>query len=91
MKNRVSAFSYAGCMPLRGCFGTGPQHEFILSVTCALQPPPSTIATVQRVSTEYMQMMAYVISEGRLFGLKPSEWSLMLVGVALCGLMTLLF
>jgi hypothetical protein len=38
-----------------------------------------------------MQMMAYVISEGRLFGLKPSEWSLMLVGVALCGLMTLLF
>lgn len=65
--------------------------RFILSVTCALQPPPSTVATVQRVSTEYMQMMAYVISEGRLFGLKPSEWSLMLVGVALCGLMTLLF
>jgi hypothetical protein len=65
--------------------------RFILSVTRALQPPPSTIATVQHVSTEYMQMMAYVISEGRLFGLKPSEWSLMLVGVALCGLMTLLF
>ena len=68
-------------------FGT----RFILSVTCALQPPPSTVATVQRISTEYMQMMAYVISEGRLFGLKPSEWSLMLVGIALCGLMTLLF
>lgn len=68
-------------------FGT----RFITSVTCALQPPPSALVTVQRISTEYMRMMAYVISEGRLFGLKPSEWSLMLVGVALCGLMTLLF
>jgi hypothetical protein len=27
MNNRVSAFSYAGCMPSRGCFGTGLQNE----------------------------------------------------------------
>jgi hypothetical protein len=36
-------------------------------------------------------MMTYVVSEGRLFGLTPSEWSMMLVGVAFCGFITLLF
>jgi len=35
--------------------------------------------------------MAYVVSEGRLFWLKPSEWSVLLVSVALCGFLTLLF
>jgi hypothetical protein len=35
-------------------------------------------------------MLAYVKSEGRLFGLKPSEWSMLLGGVILCGLLTLL-
>ncbi len=37
------------------------------------------------------KMLAYVINEGRLFELKPSEWAIMLGGVALCGLMALLF
>jgi hypothetical protein len=41
----------------------------------------------QRVSA----MMAYVVSEGRLFALKPSEWSMLLAGVAICGVATLLF
>ena len=41
----------------------------------------------QRVSS----IMAYVVSEGRLCALKPSEWSLLLTGVTLCGLMTLLY
>jgi len=36
-------------------------------------------------------MMTYVVSDGRLLGLNPAEWSIMLVGVALCGFMTLLF
>jgi hypothetical protein len=36
-------------------------------------------------------MMAYVASEDRLFALKPSEWGILLVGVALCGFATLLF
>jgi hypothetical protein len=36
-------------------------------------------------------MMAYVVSEGRLCALKPSEWSMLLVGVALCGFIALLF
>jgi hypothetical protein len=36
-------------------------------------------------------MMAYVVSDGRFFALKPSEWSMLLVGVALCGLLALLF
>ena len=36
-------------------------------------------------------MVAYVMSEGRLFWLKPSEWSVLLVSVAFCGFLTLLF
>jgi hypothetical protein len=36
-------------------------------------------------------MMAYIVSDGRLFGLKSSEWAMLLVGVVLCGLLTLLF
>ena len=35
-------------------------------------------------------MLAYVVNEGRLFALKPSEWSMLLGGVTLCGLLTLL-
>src|SRR4029079_10076703 len=42
---------------------------------------------MQRVTA----MMAYVVSEGRLCALKPAEWSLLLTGVALCGIATLLF
>jgi hypothetical protein len=41
----------------------------------------------QRVSA----IMAYVVSEGRLCALKPSEWSLLLAGVACCGLVTLAY
>jgi hypothetical protein len=41
----------------------------------------------QRVSV----MMAYVVSEGRLFALKPSEWLMLLAGVAICGIAMLLF
>jgi hypothetical protein len=36
-------------------------------------------------------MLAYVVSEGRLFALNPSDWAMLLVGVTLCGLGTLLF
>jgi hypothetical protein len=36
-------------------------------------------------------MIAYIVSEGRVFELKPSEWAIMLVGVALCGFIALLF
>jgi len=36
-------------------------------------------------------MVEFVISEGRLFALKPSEWSMLLGGVMFCGLLTLLF
>jgi hypothetical protein len=32
-----------------------------------------------------------VVSDGRLLALKPSEWSVLLVGVALCGMLVLLF
>jgi hypothetical protein len=41
---------------------------------------------MQKVSS----IMAYVVNEGRLCALKPSEWSILLVGVALCGFATLL-
>jgi len=37
-------------------------------------------------------MMAIVASEGRLLSLKASEWSVLLVSVALCGgFLTLFF
>ena len=36
-------------------------------------------------------MMANVASEGRLLSLKVSEWFVLLVSVALCGLLTLFF
>lgn len=42
---------------------------------------------MQKVSA----MLAYVVSEGRLCALKPSEWSILLIGVTLCGCATLLF
>jgi len=41
----------------------------------------------QRVSA----IMAYVVSDGRLCALKPSEWSLLLAGVTVCGVATLLY
>ena len=36
-------------------------------------------------------MMAYKTRERRLFELRRSDWTVMFVGVALCGLTTLLF
>jgi hypothetical protein len=44
-------------------------------------------AIMERVSA----LMAYVVNEGRLCALKPSEWSFLLAGVALCGFATLVF
>jgi hypothetical protein len=35
--------------------------------------------------------MAYVMSDGRLFALKPSEWAMLLFGVSSSGFFTLLF
>jgi hypothetical protein len=77
----VSATPRAG-----GRFGHG--------VTRALQPwiAKSAIREAHElVRGRVPAMMAYVISEGRLFWLRPSEWSLLLVGVAFSGLLTLLF
>jgi len=35
-------------------------------------------------------MLTYVKGDGRLFGLDPSEWSMLIGGVILCGFFTLL-
>jgi hypothetical protein len=48
---------------------------------------PACTSIHERVSV----MLDYVVSEGRLFALKPSEWSMLLGGVTLCGLLALLF
>ena len=78
---------------LVGCFPTALAHEF----EWVCDPRATAVSGLPRYSamrqhTEwYTHMMTYVISEGRLFGLNPSEWSMMLIGVTLCGLMTLLF
>jgi hypothetical protein len=44
-------------------------------------------AKMQKVSA----VLAYVVSEGRVCAMKPSEWSILLAGVALCGFVTLVF
>jgi hypothetical protein len=36
-------------------------------------------------------MLSHVMSEGRLFGLTVSDWSVLLGSFMLCGLLTLLF
>jgi hypothetical protein len=40
----------------------------------------------QRISA----MLTYVKGDGRLFGLYPSDWSMLIGGVILCGFLTLL-
>jgi hypothetical protein len=45
----------------------------------------------QTNSAAGLTMLAYVVSEGRFFALKPSDWSLLLGGVMFCGLLTLVF
>src|SRR5262249_30862 len=62
------------------------------SVPVALQPfryPPSMVS--HNDSAAGLAMLAYGVSEGRFFALKPSDWSLLLGGVMLCGLLTLVF
>jgi len=66
--------------------------RFSQYVTCPLQPLPPLFATVRVAGLRWVRaMMAYVISDGRLLALRPSEWSTLLVGVALCGIAVLLF
>ena len=36
-------------------------------------------------------VLAYVVSEGRICALKPSEWSILLAGVVICGFATMIF
>jgi hypothetical protein len=48
---------------------------------------PGVEAKMQRVSS----VLTYVVNEGRVCALKPSEWSILLGGVALCGFGTLIF
>jgi len=42
-------------------------------------------AKMQKVSSVF----AYVVNDGRVCALKPSEWSILLTGVALCGVATM--
>jgi len=63
-------------------------------VTCALQQLATTVDMVlgmRMVQQRVPAMMAYVVSEGRVFALKPSEWGMLLIGVTLCGFAALLF
>ena len=78
-------------MVSRGCLITHSQRE--IEPVC--DPCATAIAANNRYSAARQHrvhaMMSYVVSEGRLFELKASEWAIMLVGVALCGLIALLF
>jgi hypothetical protein len=42
---------------------------------------------MQKVSS----VVAYLVHEGRVCALKPSEWSILLAGIAICGFGTLVF
>ena len=69
-------------------------REIRSAVTCALQQLAPTVAMVpgtRMVQQRVPAMMAYVVSEGRFFALKPSEWGMLLIGVALCGFAALFF
>jgi len=44
-----------------------------------------------RVSQREAPMISWVLSEGRLFGLTPADWSMLLGSSTLCGVLTLLF
>ncbi len=58
---------------------------------CATAVFISTRYNIRRWDQRVPPIMAYLATEGRLLGLKPSEWSMLLVGVALCGFLTLIF
>ena len=45
----------------------------------------------QGTTLRLTEMFDYVISEGRFFALKPSDWSFLLGGVFLCGIAALCF
>ena len=69
-------------------------HQVLASVTRVLQLLPLIFAMQAELGNQKERApttMAYLISENRLFCLKLSEWSTLLVGVALCGILTLLF
>jgi hypothetical protein len=44
-------------------------------------------AKMQKMSS----VLAYVVSEGRVCALKPSDWSILLAGVVICGFATMVF
>ena len=52
---------------------------------------PASMVSPTNNSAAGLAMLAYVVSEGRFFALKPSDWSLLLGGVMFCGLLTLVF
>jgi hypothetical protein len=46
------------------------------------------VAIVPGVTRRTTAMMSHVLNEGRLFGLGPVDWSLLLGSFVLCGLLT---
>jgi hypothetical protein len=65
----------------------------------AFQPCCSLRATAVLAGWRYVvisltastPMISSVVSEGRLFGLTPSDWWMLLASSTLCGVLTLLF
>jgi hypothetical protein len=74
--------------------GARKRSLFVTGVSRALQlllPVLAMVRITLGFRGERPVMMANVASEGRLLSLKVSEWSVLLVSVALCGLLTLFF
>jgi hypothetical protein len=50
--------------------------------------PSFVVAIVFVVSHRTTAMMSHVLNDGRLFGLGPVDWSVLLGSFVLCGLLT---
>jgi hypothetical protein len=66
-------------------------HPFCALGATAVTASSSYGAAHTTIQQRVSAMLEYVMSEGRLFALNPSEWSMLLGGVMFCGLLTLLF
>jgi len=55
------------------------------------RPYPQTVKNgfAFGVEAKMQKVFAYVVNDGRVCALKPSEWSILLTGVALCGVVTM--
>ena len=71
-----------------------PTHRdqyHIVTILFGLRFQPSNRSALEADMERVSALVAFVANDGRYFGLKPSEWWMLLFGVAVCGFATLFF